>query len=372
MHRCQTCGTIAQSIDGQAQLTEAQHMTGRERELAAIRHETTDRIPLDVICIEIVPQIADLLGIDQSDVYDRLGIDGRTVAAGGYTGTIAETPDWVDRRSLTQFGTIFTGDYGTAHWYPLAEASSVVDVERYTWPDPAAYDYASAAEGAKPFSSKYALRGPYWLPIFCQACDMFGMEEAMARMLTQPEVFEAALECAFQHTYGYCERLLDALGDHMPIFCLGDDFATQRGMMISPAQWRRFLKPRYARLFELAKSRGKFVWFHSCGDVTAVLPDLIDIGVDVWETVQLHALPMTAERLKAEFGRHLTFFGAVNTQRLPFASPEEVREEVIRCIEILGRDGGYICGPDHHIKPDVPPANAVALFDAARGFRRIG
>jgi uroporphyrinogen decarboxylase len=191
-------------------------------------------------------------------------------------------------------------------------------------------------------------------------------------MLTEPLLFEAALGQVFRHTFDYCQRFLAACGDALHILYLGDDFATQRGLMISPKLWRKYLKPRYARLFDLGKRAGKFVWFHACGDVTAVLPDLIDIGVDVWETVQLHTLPISPDQLKHEYGKHLTFFGGTNTQRLPFATPEEVRAEVIRCIEALGEGGGYICGPDHHIKPDVPPANAIALFDSATGFRQDG
>jgi uroporphyrinogen decarboxylase len=158
----------------------------------------------------------------------------------------------------------------------------------------------------------------------------------------------------------------------MPILYLGDDFATQRALMISPWHWRRFLKPRLARLFEIGKVRGKFVWFHSCGDISAILEDLIEIGMDVWETVQLHTLPMSAAELKRRYGRQIAFFGGINTQRLPFWSAERVRDEVRRCIEALGEGGGYICGPDHHIKPDVPGGNAVALYEAARGFRSAG
>jgi uroporphyrinogen decarboxylase len=140
--------------------------------------------------------------------------------------------------------------------------------------------------------------------------------------------------------------------------------------LFDPALWRKYLKPRYARLFELGKSRGLPVWFHSCGDITAVLDDLIEIGMDVWETVQLHALPLSPRELKRQYGRHVTFFGGINTQRLPFATPQEVRQEVRDVCEALGEGGGFICGPDHHIKPDVPPANTTALFDEATSFRR--
>lgn len=330
-------------------------MTPRDRQLATLRRESTDRISLDAICIENVEAIASFLGIRAEEVHDRLGIDGRIVSA-GYLGQAAE--------AVGEWGTPNTGDYGTARPYPLSADATIAQVEGYPWPSVADYDYPAAAETARALG-RYAVRGPYWLPVFCRVADLVSLEEALASMLTRPDVFEAVLERVCTHTEQFCARLLDACGEAMPILCLGDDFATQRGLMMSPELWRRFLKPRYARLFELGKRRGKFVWFHSCGDITPVLGDLIDIGIDVWETVQLHALPCSPQELKREFGKHVTFFGGVNTQRLPFIGPDEVRAEVAQCIEVLGESGGYICGPDHHIKPDVPPANAVALFDAA-------
>ncbi len=343
-------------------------MTSRERELAAIRHEVPDRVPLDVICIEIQEEIADHLSIEAGEVYDALGIDGRIVAA-GYTGPECRGPQG---QPLDPWGGEPLLDYGRAHWYPLSGATTVAEVERHAWPDPENFDYAGAAAVAAALGDRYAVRGPYWLPLFCRVCGLMGMEEAMAAMVTRPAVFEAVLEGVFSVTREYCRRLLNACGDAMPILCLGDDFATQRGMMISPESWRRFLKPCFAQLFALGKSRGKFVWFHSCGDITPILPDLIEIGMDVWETVQLHALPMAAEELKREFGRDLTFFGGINTQHLPHSSPAEVAAEVRRRIEQLGAGGGYICGPDHHLKPDVAAPVAVTLFATARDFRAPG
>lgn len=343
-------------------------MTPRERELAAIRHETPDRIPADTIWVENAPRVAEYLGIPVEAVEDRLGIDGRVICVWQYTGELRAGPGG---EPLTEWGTIETGDYGSARWAPLADAG-LDDIARYPWPDPAAYAYDGLAATTRALGPTYALRGPYWQPLFCRACDLFGMEEAMARMLTDAAAFAAVLEAVYAHTAAVCTHLLDACGDDLPILCLGDDFATQRGLMIDPADWRRWLKPYYARLFALGKAHGKYIWFHSCGDITTVLPDLIDIGMDVWETVQLHTLPMSAERLKREYGRDLCFFGGVNTQRLPFATPAEVRDETLRCLDALGANGGYICGPDHHVKPDVPPENTVALYDTILGFRREG
>ena len=343
-------------------------MNGRERELAAIRHELPDRIPLDAIRVENQGKIAEFLRIESSAVLDRLGIDGRIVSA-PYLGRLPEPVRGVD---FTEWGTPDTGDYGTARYNPLGKMHSLSEIDRYAWPDPGLYDFAAAAKAARSLHGHYAVRGPYWNPLFCRACDLFGMEGAMVRMLSEPQAFEAILDRVFQHTYEFCAHLLESCGDSMPILCLGDDFATQKGLMISPEHWRRHLKPRYAKLFEMGRRAGKFIWFHSCGNITAVLDDLVEVGIDVWETVQLHTLPISAEQLKLRYGERLAFFGGISTQRLPFATTEQVREETVRCIEALGKGGGYICGPDHHVKPDVTAQNALALFDAAMDFHRAG
>jgi uroporphyrinogen decarboxylase len=343
-------------------------MHPRERVLAAIDHRPADRIPIDAIHIEIQPQLAATLCCDPVDVLDALGVDGRIVAA-PYRWELPPPQDGVP---FTPWGVRDTGDYGTAHAYPLAAVESVREVETYAWPNPELYDYTAAARLAHEWGGRYAVRGPYWEPVFSRACELMGMEQAMIRMLTEPLLFDAVLEHIYMTVAAISERLLDACGDDMPIYCLGDDFATQRGLMVSPEKWRCFVKPRLAGLFALAKARGKKVWFHSCGDVTAVLPDLIDIGMDVWETVQLHTLPMSATELKRAYGRDITFFGGINTQRLPFAQPTEIEAEVAQVIEALGLGGGYICRPDHHIKPDVPVANALALFATALAFHREG
>ena len=283
-------------------------MNSRARQLAAIRHEVPDRIPVDAIAVENGDRIAAALGIDPGAVLARLGIDGRIVSA-PYLSPCT-TPDG---RAMTEWGTLAGVGYGCTMVHPLANTSDTSEVERYAWPHANDYDYDYAAREARALSREYAVRGPYWVPLFCRVCDLFGMEEGMVRMLADPVMFEAVLERVFNHVYRYCERQLDACGEAMPILCLGDDFATQRAMMISPEHWRRFLKPRYAALFELGKKRGKFIWFHSCGNILEVLPDLIDIGLDVWETVQLHTLPISPTQLKAEYGKDITFFGRVNT-----------------------------------------------------------
>jgi uroporphyrinogen decarboxylase len=367
-------------------------MNSRERQLAAIRHEIPDRISVDAIAIETQFEIADFLEIERRTVLDRLGTDGRVILA-PYIGTPDNPVDgaaeftaraecvylvpFLDHQpgpvmEFTEWGTPNAPHYATHRYFPLSADNSVTDIETYAWPNPDHYDYEWAARMAHHFAPDYAIRGPYWKPILNQVMDLYGAEQALVIMMTNPLLFEATLEQVFSFTAEYVQRLVDALGDDLHILYLADDFATQRGMMINPDLWRKYLKPLYAKLFDIGKRAGKFVWFHSCGDVTAVLPDLIDVGMDVWETVQLHTLPISPQKLKQEYGKYITFFGGINTQRLPFMTPEEVQSEVIQRIEALGKNGGYICGPDHHIKPDVPHANAVTLFDTAREFWRDG
>lgn len=343
-------------------------MLPKERVLTAIAHQLPDRIPTDAIHIENTWNIAKHLNVPEASVLGLLGIDGRIVSA-PYIGAAQEPINGI---RVTEWQTPDTGDYSTYRHYPLAGIDSVHELSRHHFPQPSQYDYAIAREHAKELDKVYAVRGPYWKPLFCQVCDLVGMEDALIMLKSDTVLFEAILDRVFEHTYEYCRQLLDTCGEYLPILCLGDDFATQRGLMLDPVDWRRYLLPRFADLFALGKSANKVVWFHSCGDITAVLPQLIDIGMDVWETVQLHTLPMNPSKLKKEYGRHITFFGGVNTQRLPFMSPQEVAAETTRVIEALGAGGGYICGPDHHIKPDVSAEATLQLFDTARAFRKFG
>ena len=147
----------------------------------------------------------------------------------------------------------------------------------------------------------------------------------------------------------------------------GDDFSTQRGMMISPEMWRKYLKPSYMRIFKLIKSYEIGVWFHSCGSFAPVIGELVEGGMDVWETVQAHLADNDPAELKRNYGEHITFFGAINSQRtLPFGSPEDVRKEVRERFKVLGKNGGYIVGPDHSIQKNMPWQNIEALYDEAR------
>ena len=334
-------------------------MLPRERQLAAINRTAADRISIDCIAVENQEKLCEYLHVAPDALYDRLGIDGRILSPWRYTGEI--------KGERGMWNTTADVDYsiGSGHIYPLADITDVKEAETFSYPDGKAFNFDEFAAHARQVCKTYAVRGPYWLPVFSRLNSLFGIEETMVKMLTDTKVFEAVLERVFQFTYDFVEEYLKTGGESVDILCLADDFATQRGMMFSPELWRTHFKPGFRRIFDAGKRYSKKIWFHSCGNILDVLPDLIEIGADVWETVQLHTLPIDAKTLKREFGRDITFFGGINTQALPFKSPGDVRAEVFETIGILGQNGGYICGPDHHIKPDVPLENTKMLFDAA-------
>ena len=193
------------------------------------------------------------------------------------------------------------------------------------------------------------------------------MEQGMINLHTQTQLIEAAVEHIEAFVLAKAKRALEAGADLLDMFGWGDDFATHRGLFISPGHWRRFFAPSYGRLIELVKSYGLKFHLHCCGTFVDVLPDLIEMGMDIWNPCQVHLPGNEPAFLKREFGQYITFCGAINTQHtLPFGTPEDVRQEVRERIAVLGRGGGYVCGPDHDVRPDVPVENLLAMIDEAK------
>jgi uroporphyrinogen decarboxylase len=211
------------------------------------------------------------------------------------------------------------------------------------------------------------------MPVFSGLCELFGMEQAMVNLHTNHTVIEAALAHLDDFYTAFCQHVLNSCGDQLEIFGIGDDFAGNRRLLIRPDLWRRLFRPLYAKWLGMAKARGLVTFMHSCGQMTEVLPDLIDIGLDVWQTVQTHLPGQDAALIKAEFGEHLAFVGAIDTTNvLGFATPAEVRAHVRDQIRALGAGGGYVCAPDHTVMEEVPSENVAALYDTIAEFREPG
>jgi uroporphyrinogen decarboxylase len=146
---------------------------------------------------------------------------------------------------------------------------------------------------------------------------------------------------------------------------LGCDWGSQQALMMGPENWRRYIGPRHARLFKRVRAAGKYAFLHSCGNILDVLPDVVDMGVQVLNPVQPEC--MDIGEIKTRFGRDLTFWGGISTQQtLPNGSPADVRREIRDVATLLGAGGGYILAPAQAIQDDVPLENCLALIEEAQ------
>jgi uroporphyrinogen decarboxylase len=266
---------------------------------------------------------------------------------------------------------------------PLHAAQTVAEVEAHAWPDPAWFDYGRVgwlldppesdlpvAEWAK-VNGDYARLAGGWSPVFSRAMDLFGMETGLTHVAEHPELIEAAIARIADFYEEFYRRFARAGRGHFDILAFGDDFATQRGLMLKPELWRQWFLPIWKRLFALGHEHGMKVAFHSCGAIRPVLADLVDIGLDILENVQVQAVGMDPAELKREFGQHLSFYGGMDIQAImPSGSTEEVRREVRRLIDTLGVNGCYIFTTAHYLMDDVSVENTLAMYDEAEKYRR--
>lgn len=337
-------------------------MNSRERVLTAVYKKRPDRVPIFCGRIDDLDYWLQFSGCNsEEELRTMWGLDLRKTSYNGVFKTKSGRTIW-DTEDAWEKG------YNSAKIAPLAGAESIKMVEAHNWPTLNDVDFEILKKRHDALDEHYSLISSFgFQPIFGTLNDLFGMEESMVLMYTEPGIIEAAIERIETFLLDVMKKSLKQSADKMDFFWLGDDFSTQRGMMISPELWRKFLKPTYKKLFELVKSFDLRVWFHSCGTFKPVIGELVEIGMDVWETTQAHLEGNEPEMLKHLYGDRLTFFGAINCQKtLPFGSEEDVRKEVRERIKVLGKNGGYILGPDHSIQSNMPARNIFAMFDEAK------
>ena len=365
--------------------------TSRQRILKTISHEQPDVTPINLEGFyDPEKWYKHFRTQNRIEIREKLDADIQS-ARPVYTGPLKGKDLSIWGTPMNIYGAGGIG-YGAGRDYPLAAAETVREIDAWPWPDPENFDYRITAEvlqsipgdRAKRLDGKYGVekegcshaeltQNGAWIPLICTLFDLFGLEGTLMKMHLEPKVIEAALHHLDDFIMGFFSRMLDQAGHACDLVYFGDDFSTQKGLMLSPEHWRRFLLPTYRKLFALIKGHGKIVWFHSCGSFHEVMGDLIDAGMDVWETVQVQAVGNDPRELKRKYGRSITFYGGISTQTtLPNGSPEDVRQEVRERVTVLGERGGYIVGSDHGILPDVPLENVLAMYDEARKFHAAG
>jgi len=337
-------------------------MNSRERVLTAVSGNSPDRLP--VFCGRIDDQeywISSFGVENESDLRNLWGLDCRKNSYGGVFRTLENKTIWGCDDN-------WDAGYSGAKVPPLAGADSIKAIEQHQWPTMEQVDFDEISTQIAKLDNNCARIGSIGFEaLLCTLFDLFGMETTMLNMHLEPCLIEASVERIEGFLISTIDEILKREAKNLDFFWWGDDFSTQRGMMVSPEMWRKFLKSTYIKVFDLIKSYDVMVWFHSCGTFAPVLGDLVEGGMDVWETVQAHLADNDPAVLKREYGKYISFFGAINCQKtLPFGSPEDVRKEVRERFRILGKGGGYIAGPDHSIQKNMPWQNIEALFDEAR------
>ncbi|MBM3497434.1 MAG: hypothetical protein FJX74_02080 [Armatimonadetes bacterium] len=363
-------------------------MTSRDRVLVALRHQEPDRVPRDLWAApEVRASLREALSLPGDEaLLDRLGVDLDYVPGPSYQGQELrawETPEgrvtedlWgvqrVDKR-VGEAEAAWTYKHVVAS--PLAEVQTPAEVHAYPrWPDPAGWDFAGLrgqCEAVR-IRGRAVVNAGDRLDRTAQLKTMMylrGMEQTYVDLSQDPLLAEAILGHVVDYFLAYNERVFREAGDLIDLFMMGDDFGTQHGPMMSPDLWRRLLKPGFRAYIELAHRHGLPVMHHTCGSVVELIPDFIECGLDVLQSVQPAAAGMDLAALKQEFGRDLCFHGGVDIQQtLPRGTPEDVRAEVRRRMEAGKPEGGFIIGTAHNLQPDVPRDNILALFEACEEF----
>jgi len=205
---------------------------------------------------------------------------------------------------------------------------------------------------------------PGYNGIFERAWQLTGFEEFMMGLSLHPALIEKLLD---DITDFKVETARQVVAAGFQCGHTGDDFGAQTSLLMSPATWRRFFKPRLTRVWNVYKNAGLPVIHHSCGNVVDLIPDMLEMGLDMLEPIQP---VMDLKLLKREFGRHLSFWGGIDTQRiLPYGTPEDVRRHTTEVIETLGHGGGLLIAPSQEIMPDVPLRNIAALVETVMDAR---
>jgi uroporphyrinogen decarboxylase len=246
----------------------------------------------------------------------------------------------------------------------FAYAETLADIESYPWPKTEYCHFEKLNEQLEKYQDKMIFSG-LWSHFFHIVADFFGMENYFIKMYENPLIVEAVTEKVVDFYVEANEKYFTLIPQKTDIMFFGNDFGTQRDLILSPENFRRFILPSIKRLIAVGKKHGQKIMMHSCGSIYRIIPDLIDAGVDILHPIQAGAFGMDAVSLR-QFKNDLAFVGGIDAQSFFVNStPQQIKDEVYRVREILSP--ALVVSPSHEaILPNVPPENILAMIEAAR------
>ena len=375
-------------------------MTSRERLLAALNHKEPDRVPIDLggtptstISLKALENLKSYLGLSfktrvmspifmtaypDEEIVKRFGVDVKLVSANAPAGFALKATS--EGRLVDEWGVVYQKhEEAQTHFVveeeaPLRQIDRKEEIEAYPWPEPSDPSrYRGLKETARTYKEQgFGIVVNTPLLVMTQAQWMRGLEQFMVDTVLNPALLEFMMDKILEIQLEMSRHLLFEVEEYSDVVVMGDDLSHQGGLTYSPDLYRKLLKPRHKKIADFLKGnagRAKIL-YHCCGAAEPLLRDLIEIGVDAINPVQVSAKGMgDTRKLKALYGRDLTFWGGIDTQQvLPFGSPGEVRAEVRRRIEDLAPGGGFVLAAVHNIRPEVKPENVCALFEAALAY----
>ena len=355
-------------------------MRHRDRVALALDHQIPDRCPFQAsFTPEFAARVRSELDLsDQShhnphgggntyQVERALGQDLLLTSVGWansyYQDTEPYTDEWGVGWQIHPYETPFgQGHYTEIASHPLADEEALAGYEA---PDPNRPErYDDARQLVANYGDEYWSVGVTVTTIFETAWALRGLEQMLLDMTLEPELADEILEIPYRF---HLEAAKELTRIGVDMIWLGDDVGTQQRLLMSPAMWRRFLKPRMANLIDEVKAINPElkVAYHTDGNVLPIVPELIEIGLDVLNPIQ--PASMDPAEVKKRFGDRLSFWGTIDEQQtLPFGTPEDVAREVELRLETIGRGGGLILAPTHNVQLDTPLANFWALVNTIR------
>jgi uroporphyrinogen decarboxylase len=376
-------------------------MNSRQRVQAALNHQEGDRIPIDLGAtivssitrraytdlkhylniplaeIRMLDYVQQLPYLDEA-LLERFEVDFRMVQLPSATAPglqVFEEGDYyafIDRWGSKLHMPKEGGLYFDWVDFPIKEFT-LEALQEYNWPRPDPQEYVlQLKDQARHLyeNTDYALVGSAVIGggIFEQPARTIGLENFLMALVSEPKFADRLMERITDIYIESCNNYLDQVGQYIQVFTYWDDVNTQTGWMINPQLYRQMVKPKQRRLVEAIKNNTDAkIFFHGCGATFDLIPDLIEVGFDILNPVQVSARGMDTRKLKAEYGKDIVFWGGgVDTQQvLPFGSREQVITEVKRRIDDLAAGGGFVFAAIHNIQAFVPPENIVAAFDTA-------
>ena len=341
-------------------------MTPRERWLAVLERQRPDRLPMDYWATdEATNKLLRHTGCsDLWDLYARLHIDGVVTVEPRYVGPPLDADRDIHGCRFA-YVSHADGVYRETVYHPLAEYGSAEEIEvHYSWPSIDWFDFSTIPHQVAG-KERYPVRGG-GVEAFLIYARLRGMEQAYMDLILDPELVNYCLDKLYDFAYEYSRRIYEQIPGRVDLSYVSEDMGSQQGLLFSPDTLREFLIPRMKRAIDLAHQAGAHVFHHNDGAIRPILPDMIEAGIDILNPIQWRCTGMEREGLKRDFGDRLVFHGGMDNQyTLARGTVEDVRNEVLDNIRLLGEGGGYILAPCHNIQVVSPPENIVAMYQTA-------